>query len=258
MTPNDSGDHHHEHQQQDLDPRHPNILSLEDSFGIPPKESNMADIHNSEDGGPSSNAQSFHHDLETLQLPTDQQHVPFNSHSHQNFFTKNNNNLEHQELQKEGFHPDIPKIAPLPISESNPSNSLNIVYPPNTITQNSDHKPQIVSQPNSFQSTMIQSDLMNLPTFEELKSQNQLNYGSQINDFKDHFITGIPIEFTQQEPLKIPILNQLPKEHRKTNVQQIENRLFRLAPFKSFNSKQFGDFMFGRSLRVQPPIGYTI
>ena len=282
MTPGDS-DHHLEDHHQDLDPRHPNIKALEESFGGPPKGTNMA-ILKGTSGDSSLKSQFPPQQLQEFQLPSTKPPLPFTSLNQQNYLN-DNKNLDYYPIpdnHNEGFHVEIPKIAPLPISETNPSNSLHIDYPPNNSAQNFDQQPQISDHSNIFESMKFQNEkfplfqngisglaLSKLPTFDQLNSQEQFS-SSQLSDFKGSLLSKMPIGFGQQEPLKIPILNELPKEHRQNfqqnyhqDFQQIGNGPFPLETFESFNAKQFGDAIFGgkvipEGFEVQQSVGYSL
>lgn len=273
MTPTDS-DHHQEDHHQDLDPRHPNIKGLEDSFGGHQKGSNMANILKGISGDSSLKGQFPPQELQEFQLPSTKSPPQFTPLNHQNF-VNDNKNLDYYPIpdnQNDGYHVEIPKIAPLPISESNPSNSLHIDYPPNNSDQNVDQL-HISGHTNIFEPMKFQNgknplfqngisglELPKLTTLDQINSQEEFS-SSPVGGFKGSLISGLPTGFGQ-EPLKIPILNELPKEHR-LHFQPIGNGPFPLETFESFNTKQFGDAIFGgkiiqQGFEIQPSVGYSL
>ncbi|XP_033212721.1 uncharacterized protein LOC117170216 [Belonocnema kinseyi] len=273
MTPTDS-DHHQEDHHQDLDPRHPNIKGLEDSFGGPQKGSNMGNILKGISGDSSLKGQFSPQELQEFQLPSTKSPPPFTALNHQNFLS-DNKNLEYYPIpdnQNDGYHVEIPKIAPLPISESNPSNSLHIDYPPNNFVQNVDQL-HVSGHTNIFEPMKFQNEnhpffkngihgleLPKLTTLDQHNLQEQFS-SSQVAGIKGSLLSGSPIRFGQ-EPLKIPILNELPKEHRQ-HFKQIGNGPFHLKTFEPFNTKQFGDAIFGgkiihQGFEIQPSVGYSL
>lgn len=271
MTPN----HHQDDFSTDLDPRHPNVEALEESFG-----------GSSLKGSPtspilSSNKPEVFYSLpqQDLQLPTTKPHLPFIVPNDQS-----NSLKQSSTIQNSHFHVEVPKIDPLPISPTNPSNSLHIDYPPNNspaIPQ--DTKKQVFNLASILQSAKLKSvnkfpgttqmDFLKLPSFNQIImkdggfSFDHHHHGSQqhfVNDIKEPIVSGLPISIGHQESLKIPILGELPKEPRYNDYQNMGNGPFPLEMFESFdNTKQYGDSIFGgkllsQSLEVQPAVGYSL
>lgn len=275
MTPNQS-EQHLENLPTDLDPRHPNIQALEESFGGSLKGSSATDVLNSIPGGVYPTDQFPLQELQELQLPTTKPHLPFDIVKKDKSPNKNKITEYQSNKQNSGYHVEIPKVAPLPISATNPSNSLHIDYPPHGIAQDSNNKPQIINFANILQSPKIEGvksptfhigtqgiDLSKLPTFNQIFLKDEFSFAPQINDIKEpSLVSGLPVALSHHESLKIPILNELPKEHR-YQYQDIGNGPFPLEVFETLDSKQYGDSIFGgkiisQSLEVQPAIGYSL
>ncbi|XP_043482499.1 uncharacterized protein LOC122511374 [Leptopilina heterotoma] len=272
MSPN----HHQDDLSTDLDPRHPNIEALEESFGGGSPTSSIL----------SSNKPEIFYSLpqHDLQLPTTKPHLPFVSKDQKNSLKQSST------LQNSVFHVEVPKIDPLPISPTNPSNSLHIDYPPNNaaIAQDSNQqkKKQIFNLASILQSAAklksvnkfpgtTEMDFLKLPTFNQIIMKDggfsfdhpQYHQGPHqqfVNDIKEPIVSGLPISIGHQESLKIPILGELPKEPRYHEYQNIGNGPFPLEMFETFdNTKQYGDDVFGgklisQSLEVQPAVGYSL
>ncbi|XP_051173644.1 uncharacterized protein LOC127289623 [Leptopilina boulardi] len=267
MTPSQSNQLHHDDFSTELDPRHPNIQqALEESFGGSLKGSSTSDIivnNNNNNNLHSTDDQFSLQELQQFQLPTTKPHLPFvtSLKQHNELLPDNNKHSLEYDLknQNSNYNVEIPKISPLPISPTNPSNSLHIDYPPHN-NHNSNQKP-IINFANKFQE-------IDFSKFNQLIMKNQGfsldNYPQLINDIKaEPLVSGIPITLNHQESLKIPILNnELPKEHRFYEYQDIGNGPFPLEMFETLDTKKqneiFGGKLISQSLQVQPAIGYTL